>query len=196
MISRLLLAAGLFALAGCQTHLYDRTQPSGDPGSLASLPSGISIGAPKGYCLDRSSGRRGGVVFASCVRLRGHDAFDPTYGHLLTAAAAGSKNDLPMLARFLRKGAGKGWLAASGQAGDVSIHKMKRSRNALYIELTDQSRPGHLGARGWKAFVNVADQLVVLGVYSGLGPSVSGIDGEELLRSFAQATLAAENAAQ
>ena len=78
----------------------------------------------------------------------------------------------------------------------MSIHKMKRSRNALYIELTDQSRPGHLGAHGWKAFVNVADQLVVLGVYSGLGPSVSGIDGEELIRSFAQATLAAENAAQ
>ena len=41
--------------------------------------------------------------------------------------------------------------------------------------------------------MNVADQLVVLGVYSGLGPSVSGIDGEELLRAFAQATLAAEN---
>ncbi|MDA9053678.1 hypothetical protein N9H65_06285, partial [Planktomarina temperata] len=70
---------------------------------------------------------------------------------------------------------------------------VKRSRNALYVELTDRSRPGYLGARGWKAVVNVADQLVVLGVYSGLGSSVSGIDGEELLRAFAQATLAAEN---
>jgi hypothetical protein len=196
LISRLLLAAGLFALAGCQTHLFDRTQPSGDPGSQASLPSGIAIDAPKGYCLDRRSGRRSGVIFASCVRLRGHGAFDPTYGHLLTAAAAGAKNDLSMLAEFLRKGVGRGWLAASGQPADVSIHKMKRSRNALYVELTDRSRPGYLGARGWKAFVNVADQLVVLGVYSGLGPSVSGIDGEELLRSFAQATLAAENAAR
>jgi hypothetical protein len=44
--------------------------------------------------------------------------------------------------------------------------------------------------------MTVADQLVVLGVYSGLGPSVSGLDGEELIRAFAQATLAAENAAQ
>ena len=123
------------------------TQPSGDPGSLASLPSGISIAAPKGYCLDRRSGRRRGVVFASCVRLRGHDAFDPTYGHLLTAAAAGSKSDLPMLAQFLREGAGKGWLAASGQAGDVSIHKMKRSHNALYIELTDDSSDPARGRR-------------------------------------------------
>ncbi|MDG1505014.1 MAG: hypothetical protein P8Q19_02340 [Planktomarina sp.] len=160
------------------------------------MRSGIAIRAPKGYCVDRRSGRRSGVIFASCVRLRGHDAFDPTYGHLLTVAAAGAKSDLPMLAGFLRKGSGKGWLAVSGQAGDVSIHKMQQSRNALYVELTDRSRPGHLGARGWKAFVNVADQLVVLGVYSGLGPSVSGIDGEELLRSFAQAALAAENTAQ
>ena len=101
-----------------------------------------------------------------------------------------------MLARFLRKRAGKGWLAAQWSTGDVSIHKMKRSRNALYVEMTDRSRPGHLGARGWKAFVNVADQLVVLGVYSGLGPSVSGIDGEELLRAFAQATLVSQNAAK
>ena len=52
-------------------------------------------------------------------------------------------------------------------------------------------------ARGaGKPLVTVADQLVVLGVYSGLGPSVSGLDGEELIRAFAQATLAAENAAQ
>ena len=183
-------------MAGCQTYVVDGVDSARASGAQVSLPSGITIAAPKGYCRDRRSGRRGAVVFASCVRLRRHDAFDPTYGHLLTAAAAGSKSDLPMLARFLRKGAGKGWLAASGQAGGVSIHKMKRSRNALYIELTDQSRPGHLGARGWKAFVNVADQLVVLGVYSGLGPSVSGIDGEELLRSFAQATLAVNNEAQ
>jgi len=160
------------------------------------LPSGITIGAPKGYCRDHSSGRRGGVVFASCVRLRGTDAFDPTYGHLLTGAAAGAKGDLQALAGFIRRDAGKAWLAASGQADDVSIHRVKRSRNALYVELTDQSRPGYLGARGWKAFVTVADQLVVLGVYSGLGPSVSGLDGEELIRAFAQATLAAENAAQ
>ena len=143
------------------------------------------MGASKGYCLDRRSGRRSGVVFASCVRLRGHDTFDPTYGHLLTVAVAGAKSDLPMLAGFLRKGAGKGWLAASGQPGDVLIHKMKRSRNALYVELTDLPHPGHLGVRGWKTFVNVADQLVVLGIYSGLGPSVFGIDGEEPLRSFA-----------
>ena len=187
------MAAGIFALAGCQTYLFENTQPAGAPGARVSLPSGITIGAPKGYCRDGRSGRRGAVVFASCVRLRGSDAFDPTYAHLLTGAAAGAKSDLQALAGFVRKDAGKGWLAASGKADDVSIHAVKRSRNALYVELTDRSRPGYLGARGWKAVVNVADQLVVLGVYSGLGPSVSGIDGEELLRAFAQATLAAEN---
>jgi len=193
LISKLLLAAGIFALAGCQLSLVENTQPAGAPGARVSLPSGITIGAPKGYCRDGRSGRRGGVVFASCVRLRGSDAFDPTYAHLLTGAAAGAKSDLQALAGFVRKDAGKGWLAASGKADDVSIHAVKRSRDALYVELTDRSRPGYLGARGWKAFVNVADQLVVLGVYSGLGPNVSGIDGEELLRAFAQATLAAEN---
>jgi hypothetical protein len=114
----------------------------------------------------------------------------------LTATAAGAKTDLPRLAGFVRKEAGKSWLAARGKAEDISIHTLKRSRNALYVEMTDRSRPDHLGARGWKAFVNVADQLVVLGVYSGLGPSVSGIDGEELLRAFAQATLVSQNAAK
>ena len=97
---------------------------------------------------------------------------------------------------FVRTGAGEGWLAASGKADDVLIHSVKRSRNALYIELTDRSRPGYLGSWGSKAFVNVADPLAVLGVYSGLSPSVSRIDGEELFRAFAQATLAAENSAK
>ena len=91
---------------------------------------------------------------------------------------------------------GKGWLAASGKADDVLIHSVKRSRNALYIDRTDRSRLGYLGSWRSKAFVNVADQLVVLGGYSGLSPSVSRIDGEELLRAFAQATLAAENSAK
>ena len=187
------MAAGIFALAGCQTYLFENTQLAGAPGARVSLPSGITIAAPKGYCRDRRSGRRGAVVFASCVRLSGTDGFDPTYGYLLTATAAGAKTDLPRLAGFVRKEVGKSWLAARGKAENISIHTLKRSRNALYVEMTDRSRPDHLGARGWKAFVNVADQLVVLGVYSGLGSSVSGIDGEELLRAFAQATLAAEN---
>ena len=172
------------------------TQAIGAPGAQVSCPSGITIGAPKWYCLDRRSKRRGWVVFASCVRLRGNDAFDPTYVNLLTGAAAGSENDWPTLAVFVRTGAGKGWLVASGKADDVLIHSVKRSRNALYIELTDRSRPGYLGSWGSKAFVNVADPLAVLGVYSGLSPSVSRIDGEELLCAFAQATLAAENSAK
>ena len=82
---------------------------------------------------------------------------------------------------------------ASGKADDLLVYTVKRSRNALYTELTDRLRPGYLGAWGWKAFVNVADQLAVWGGYSGLGLSVSRIDGEELLCAFAQAMLAAEN---
>ena len=136
------------------------------------------------------------MVFASCVRLSSNDAFDPTYVNLCTGAAAGSKSDWPTLAGFVRTGAGKGWLAASGKADDVLIHSVERSRNALYIELTDRSRLGYLGSWHSKAFMNVADQLAVLGGYSGLSPSVSRIDGEELLRAFAQATLAAENSAK
>ena len=85
---------------------------------------------------------------------------------------------------------------ASGKADDLLVYTVKRSRNALYIELTDRSRLGYLGSCRSKAFVNVADQQVVLGGYSGLSPSVSRIDGEELLRAFAQATLAAENSAK
>ena len=180
-------------MAGCQTYVVDGVDSARASGAQVSLPSGITIAAPKGYCRDRRSGRRGAVVFASCVRLSGRDGFDPTYGHLLTATAAGAKTDLPRLAGFVRKEAGKSWLAVRGKAEDIAIHTLKRSRNALYVEISDRSRPDHLGARGWKAFVNVADQLVVLGVYSGLGPSVSGIDGEELLRAFAQATLVSQN---
>jgi hypothetical protein len=81
------------------------------------------------------------VVFASCVRLSGRDGFDPTYGHLLTATAAGAKTDLPRLAGFVRKEAGKSWLAVRGKAEDIAIHTLKRSRNALYVEISDRSRP-------------------------------------------------------
>ena len=65
------------------------------------------MGAPKEYCLDRRSGRRSGVVFASCVRLRGHDTFDRTYGHLLTVAVAGAKSDLPDARSVFAQGCGQ-----------------------------------------------------------------------------------------
>ena len=35
----------------------------------------------------------------------------------------------------------------------------------------------------------VADKLVLLGIYAGVGVTVSGIDGEETLRKFAQLIL-------
>ena len=57
------------------------------------------------------------------------------------------------------------------------------------MEYTDAARPIHLGQRGWKAFVVVADKLVLLGIYAGVGVTVSGIDGEETLRKFAQLIL-------
>ena len=103
-------------MAGCQTYVFDRVESARASGAQVSLPIGITIAAPKGYCSDRHSGRRGAVVFASCVRLSGTDGFDPTYGYLLTATAAGAKTDLPRLAGFVRKEAGKRWLATRGNA--------------------------------------------------------------------------------
>ena len=123
-------------MAGCQTYVVDGVDSARASGAQVSLPSGITIAAPKGYCRDRRSGRRGAVVFASCVRLSGRDGFDPTYGHLLTATAAGAKTDLPRLAGFVRKEAGKSWLAVRGKAEDIAIHTLKRSRNALYVEIS------------------------------------------------------------
>jgi len=57
------------------------------------------------------------------------------------------------------------------------------------VEYTDSARPAHLGQRSWKAFVVVADKLVLFGIYAGVGVTASGVDGEENLRKFAQLIL-------
>ena len=94
-----------------------------------------------------------------------------------------------MLANFVKSPEGLSALAMNNVSDDVLIYNIETSRRAVYVEFSDLGRPEYLGQRGWKAFLIVGDSLVILGGYSGVGASVSGDDGEELLREFAQSTL-------
>ena len=157
------------------------------------LAGGILITAPEGYCIDRRYGRRNfskvGLVFASCVRLEESNDLDHTFAHLLTASNAGAKVEVSVLANFVKSREGLSALAMNNVSDDVLIYNIETSHRAVYVEFSDLGRPEYLGQRGWKAFLIVKNSLVILGVYSGVGTSVSGVDGEELLREFAQSTL-------
>jgi len=195
LISRIILAASVLLLAGCQLADISISNSlfASAPMSSGKLAGGVIVQAPEGYCLDQSSTRRGvtrnGLVFASCVRLQGSNEFDPTYGHVLTVTNAGPKIDLSVLSGYIKSAAGRAALSDDDQSTGIFIHETKVTRNAVYVDYTDSARPVHLGQRGWKAFVVVADKLVLLGIYAGVGVTVSGIDGEETLRKFAQLIL-------
>lgn len=195
LISKTFLAVSLFILAGCQvsnvsniTGLFNKN--FSQSGQLA---GGILITAPEGYCIDRRYGRRNfskvGLVFASCVRLEESNDLDHTFAHLLTASNAGAKVEVSVLANFMKSREGLSALAMNNVSDDVLIYNIETSHRVVYVEFSDLGRPEYLGQRGWKAFLIVENSLVILGGYSGVGASVSGVDGEELLREFAQSTL-------
>lgn len=191
----LYMAAGLVFLSGCQlSDIAGLTGASAEgPGVVqesAELRGGVIVAGPSGYCVDGASGKRGftqaGLVLASCVRLKDQEAFDPTFGHLLTAASVGdAANDLPGLAAFLRSDDGAAILASNADAGTIVIHEIITSKSAVYVDYSDSGRPEHLGQRSWKAFLNVADKLIVLSVYQGVGEPVAGGHGETVARDFA-----------
>ena len=102
---------------------------------------------------------------------------------------AGPEIYLSVLSGYIKSAAGRAALSDDDQSTGIVIHETKVMRNAVYVEYTNSARPAHLGQRGWKAFVVVADKLVLLGVCAGVEVTVSGVDGEEILREFAQLIL-------
>jgi len=178
LISRIILAATVLLLAGCQLAGISISNSlfASAPMSSVKLAGGVIVQAPEGYFLDQSSTRRGvtrtGLVFASCVRLQGSNEFDPAYGHVLTVTNAGSKTDLSVLSGYIKSAVGRAALSDDDQSTGIVIHETKVTRNAVYVEYTDPARPVHLGQRGWKAFVVVADKMVLLGIYAGVGVTV------------------------
>lgn len=186
-----LIASFLFLGAGCTlTDIGGTSQIA----TTATLSGDVSISGPQGYCVDPANGKRGfgrsGAVLASCVRLQESDAFDPTFGHLLTASTVGAAiHDLEQIAIFVRSDAGRQALSSSNSADDVELHQVTQSSRAVYVELTDSARPSHLGRRSWRAFTNVKGRLVILGVYQGVGEPVAGSAGEDTARDFAATVL-------
>ena len=113
LISRIILAASVLLLAGCQLADISINNSLFASALMSSgkLARGMIVQAPEGYCLDQSSNQRGvtraGLVFAGCVRLPGSNEFDPTYGHVLTVTNAGPKINLSVLSGFIKSAAGR-----------------------------------------------------------------------------------------
>lgn len=186
----------LMALAGCgglpklpSLPFLDGAEPAEIRGAIT-LDSGLKVQGPFGYCVtgDSPRSRRGTsmVTLASCVILREEDAFDPTDGRLLTVSVSElAAQKLPSLRSYLESDAGRDALSAGGDGSTVTIHRIEKSRVAIYVDYTDTSRPEKLGQRSWKGFLNLNDALIILGVNAGVGLSVEGDIGEGLMRDLA-----------
>lgn len=210
---RALMIACTFGVSGC---LQTGTGPAAalvQGGQLAALGNrvisqevtlagGFRVRAPKGYCIDQQVTARGisrqQVMLASCANLGGSDA-SGAFGPLALMSVAPARSplgDLAALEAYYRSDQGRAALAASGQAADVTLQSVKRSRVALYINLRDQGLgAGGLSMDRWVGLVNVAGRSAVLSLTSADSAPMGASAGEALLRDLAQAVIDANGSA-
>ena len=196
---KIALAIGsLVALTGCQFNpvkSFAASLPEGAVPITRSLPGGVVIRGPEGYCLDNQTKhiglRDGAVTLASCARLATDKVVpDFTDGRLLTATSLRSgPANLQAVGAFLKTHDGRRLLSSSGAANTVTVHRVRVTRAGVYVDYTDTARAVKLGARAWRGILNVHGKYVLLGVYAGKGESVAGDAGEQLIREFAEKIL-------
>jgi len=204
---RVLLAAVLFGLAGCETSGLG-TAASRTTVNVAG--DAITVIAPTGFCVDNKStsvDRTGAFVLMSdCDLLSGQPASrTDIVGAALTASISngglGGEGDDPVqsladLQEFVDTGEGKALLSRSGQSNGVRILSTMQHGDVLFVLVEDRGRQPIAGVEQqfWRAFLELGDRLVVLSVLEFEGAGVSSQDGLNLLSSLASSLQRANGA--
>lgn len=162
------------------------------------LPSGIAVQAPAGFCIDPTKTQEtaaGAVVLmASCANLGARAANGPYDIGLLTLTyVVGSHGGPQALAARLDQTPAR---LGRGGAG-VEVHRRRTTQVALYANLTDRAADGPTGTdpRHWKAAFDLGNRAAIASVYGPPGSALTKAAGEALIRDLVQAQLDANSGA-
>ncbi len=183
VISRLGGFGLILLFAGCVSGL-------GPGRSTAILGGAMAVGAPSGYCVDRSAGHeaddRAIVLIGKC------DAASAAVPAVVTVSvgAAGSAAAIAggpaMLAEFFTSEAGRKSLSRDGDAGAVRILHAAGSGGALVMRVRDAAVGEY-----WRAVTALKGRLVTVSVAGTDGAPLDGEAGRALLDRSVEALVAA-----
>lgn len=178
-----LLAALFVPLAGC---LAVAPEPQAPLRSVALGDGALTVTAPRGYCVDRSSlrGPSGRVVLlASCERLTGMPgvAVEPA---VMTVSVLPQAGDAPApTPEGLARAVAPARVGQSGTLGDL-VYAQVIGGDSAPLPGGD---PHH-----WRGARMVAGHLVGVAVYAPEGSALSGAEGRALLRALSDGVRAGQ----
>lgn len=180
------LLFGLAGLAACGATLQ-----GGAPRSLALYDGAVLAQAPEGYCVDplASQPATGFAVMGSCGLLAGTGALPQGEAFITvqigapgTATVAGSETDL---ATLLRLPLGAAMLTEAGDPATVTIGRITQGDGVVFVRFADSAPPpvAGLAAEEWRAFLDLGDRLVTVGLRGYARSPLSPQEAEGLLYS-------------
>jgi len=163
-------ALALTAVAGIAA--CDMPMPGQGTRSLALYDGAVRAQGPDGYCVDPASSRpdTGFAVLGACGLLFATGIMPQTDGFITvqvgeagSATVAGSESDL---ATLLRLPLGAALLTEAGNPATVSIGQIDRGDGLVSVRFSDRAPPPVEGlmAEEWRAFLDIGDRLVTIGV--------------------------------
>jgi hypothetical protein len=192
------LAAALAGLVACGTSL-----PDGGMRGLALHDGAVRAEAPPGYCVDPVASRpaAGFAAFGACARLGGRSAMPTADGFITlqvgeagTATVTGSETDL---ATLLRLPMGAALLTDAGDPTTVAVTRIEPGAGVVAVHFTDRGPPPleGLAAEEWRAFLDLGDRLVTVGLRGYAQTPLSATEARALLDSTVAALRAANQPA-
>jgi len=154
----------------------------------------VTIGGPKGYCVDKRSSRlRGDVAFvllASCASVTGiPDTKFPAAPGLLTASVDRDPGVFPKIGEFLdffQTDAGRATLARDGRARSVEIVSIEANADSVMMRIKDTSPAVAEGLQPtyWRGLLIRNERLITVTVNGFEARPVPSEDGRTKLSAF------------
>lgn len=198
-IRALLLCAGV-TLAAC-VPVSDEARgaallatPGANPGirTLSVMGGTQKVRGPDGYCVDRRTSRptSGFAVLAGCA-LVSDAAVMPSVSGIITVQFGRSGTaivgeDPEALAALMRTDRGRALLSQTGDPATVTVRDVRASADRVTEVYFTDTAPGEIGgvqADQWRAFFDLDDRLVTLGVRGTDHDPLSQSEGTALLRA-------------
>jgi len=161
------LAVALAGLAACDVAL-----PGQGTRSLPLYDGSVRVQGPQGYCVDPDASQpaTGFAVLGACGLMVAAGIMPQTDGFITvqigergTATVTGNE---AALAALLRSRDGVALLSETGDAATVTPGQIDRGEGLVSIRFTDSAPPPVEGlmAEEWRAFLDLGDRLVTIGV--------------------------------
>ncbi len=170
MLRVIAFGAGLPFLVAC-ADLPGLTSGNGGP-SLPLYNGAVMAQGPEGFCADSRLSRpaRGFAALVSCA-LVSDLAIVPSIDGLITiqagdAGTAGVTGSEATIAEGLRTASGAAILSRSGTAAEIDLDTVETSPGLVIVHFTDTGAPIAEGVEQpeWRAFLDLGDRLVTIGV--------------------------------